>query len=160
MSPAAASAFPIRVIGQVYEQLDRVPYAVLAIPLRVAVATVFWNSGMAKLADWNATISLFVDEYRVPLLPPDVAANLALAIELITPALLILGLLTRPAALVLLGMTAVIEIFVYPQAWPTHVQWVAMLLVLLCCGAGTFSLDFILARFLPTAYVVQPMTRI
>jgi putative oxidoreductase len=164
MRPAAAPMYPIRAsigaIERAYERLDRVPFAVLAVPLRVAVATVFWNSGMAKLADWNATISLFVDEYRVPLLPPDVAANLALAIELTAPVLLILGLFTRPAALVLLSMTAVIEVFVYPQAWPTHIQWAAMLLVLLCRGAGTFSLDFILARFLPRAYVAQPMTGI
>src|SRR6516225_2653516 len=86
-----------------YQQLDRVPYALLAIPLRLAVATVFWNSAL----------SLFEDEYKVPLLPPELAANLALAIEVTTPVLLVLGLLTRAAALVLLGMTAVIEIFVY-----------------------------------------------
>jgi putative oxidoreductase len=60
---------------------------------------------------------------------------------LTTPVLLILGLATRPVAFVLLGMTTVIEIFVYPQAWPTHIQWVAMLLVLLCRGAGTWSVD-------------------
>ncbi|HEX8738547.1 MAG TPA: DoxX family protein, partial [Casimicrobiaceae bacterium] len=68
-------------------------------------------------------------------------AYMSVSIELATPVLLVLGLLTRPAALVLLGMTSVIEIFVYPQAWPTHIQWAAMLLVLLCRGAGTFSLD-------------------
>lgn len=134
-------------IGRVYRWLDQVPYALLAIPLRLAVATVFWNSGMTKLADWNATLSLFVDEYKVPLLPPDLAANLALSIEVTTPVLLFLGLLTRPAALVLLGMTAVIEVFVYPQAWPTHIQWAAMLLVLLCRGAGAISLDTLIARF-------------
>jgi putative oxidoreductase len=71
------------------------------------------------------------------------AANLALSVELTTPVLLVLGLLTRAAALVLLGMTTVIEIFVYPQAWPTHIQWAAMLLVLLCRGAGTLSLDHV-----------------
>ena len=88
-------------------------------------------------------IELFTDEYKVPLLPPEFAANLALSIELTTPVLLVLGLLTRAAALVLLGMTTVIEIFVYPQAWPTHIQWAAMLLVLLCRGAGKLSLDCI-----------------
>jgi putative oxidoreductase len=129
-----------------YRWLDCVPYAVLAIPLRVAVATVFWNSAMTKLADWNATLFLFTDEYKVPLLPPELAANLVLAIELTTPVLLVLGLFTRAAALVLLGMTAVIEIFVYPQAWPTHIQWAAMLLVLLCRGAGTLSLDHLVQR--------------
>ncbi|HTW39065.1 MAG TPA: DoxX family protein [Steroidobacteraceae bacterium] len=126
--------------------LDRVPYSVLALPLRLAVATVFWNSGTEKLADWNATLQLFHDEYKVPLLPPDFAAHLAASIELSTPVLLVLGFLTRPAALVLLGMTTVIEVFVYPQAWPTHIQWAAMLLVLLCRGAGTLSIDHWLRR--------------
>jgi len=121
--------------------LNRVPYALLALPLRLALATVFWNSAMAKLANWDTTISLFTDEYRVPLLPPEFAAHMALTIELTTPVLLVLGLFTRFAALVLLGMTLVIEIFVYPQAWPTHVQWAAMLLVLLCRGAGAASID-------------------
>ena len=136
----------IDVVDWLFGQFDRVPYAVLAIPLRFAVATVFWNSGMTKLADWSATLSLFTDEYQVPLLPPELAANFALAIEVTTPVLLVLGLLTRAAALVLLGMTAVIEIFVYPQAWPTHIQWAAMLLVLLCRGAGSFSLDALMQR--------------
>ena len=133
-------------VERLLRKFDRVPYTLLALPLRLAVAAVFWNSGMAKLADWNATLSLFTDEYQVPLLPPELAANLALAIEVTTPVLLVLGLLTRAAALVLIGMTAVIEIFVYPQAWPTHIQWAAMLLVLLCRGAGAFSLDYLLDR--------------
>jgi len=66
---------------------------------------------------------------------------MAVSIELTTPVLLVLGLATRPAALVLLGMTAVIEVFVYPLAWPTHIQWAAMLFILLCRGAGKLSLD-------------------
>jgi putative oxidoreductase len=131
-----------RVIGL----LDSVPYTLLALPLRVGVATVFWNSAMAKLANWDTTIELFTEEYKVPLLPPEFAANLALSIELTAPVLLVLGLLTRVSALVLLGMTTVIEIFVYPQAWPTHIQWAAMLLVLLCRGAGKLSLDHVVWR--------------
>jgi putative oxidoreductase len=123
--------------------LDRVPYALLALPLRIGAATVFWNSAMTKLANWDTTVELFTEEYKVPLLPPELAANMALGIELTTPVLLVLGLLTRAAALVLLGMTTVIEVFVYPHAWPTHMQWAAMLLVLLCRGAGKFSLDHI-----------------
>lgn len=133
-------------MGRTLSWLDRVPYAVLALPLRVAVATVFWNSAMAKLANWDTTISLFTDDYKVPLLPPVLAAYMALTIELTTPVLLILGLFTRFAALILLGMTALIEIFVYPQAWPTHIQWAAMLFVLLCRGAGLVSLDHMLWR--------------
>lgn len=121
--------------------LERVPYSLLALPLRFAVATVFWNSAMTKLANWDTAVALFTDEYHVPLLPPELAAYMAVSIELTTPVLLVLGLLTRPAALVLLGMTTVIEVFVYPQAWPTHIQWAAMLLVLLCRGPGGLSLD-------------------
>ena len=127
-------------------RLDAVPYGVLALPLRFAVATVFWNSAMTKLANWDTALSLFADEYQLPLIPPEIAAYVAVSIELSTPVLLVAGLMTRFAALVLLGMTAVIEIFVYPQAWPTHIQWAAMLLVLICRGAGALSLDHLLRR--------------
>jgi putative oxidoreductase len=130
----------------VVQLLERVPYWLLAIPLRLAVATVFWNSAMTKLANWDAALQLFRDEYKLPVLPPEVAAHVALSIELSMPVLLVLGLGTRPAAFVLLAMTAVIEIFVYPQAWPTHIQWVAMLLVLLCLGAGALSLDYLIRQ--------------
>jgi putative oxidoreductase len=126
--------------------LECVPYWLLAIPLRLAVATVFWNSAMTKLANWDAALELFRDEYRLPVLPPDVAAHVTISIELSMPVLLVLGLGVRPAALVLLGMTSVIEIFVYPQAWPTHIQWAAMLLVLLCRGAGALSLDHLIRQ--------------
>jgi putative oxidoreductase len=128
--------------------LDRVPYALLALPLRLGAAAVFWNSAMAKLANWDTTVDLFTEEYKVPLLPPELAANLALSIELTTPVLLVLGLFTRAAALVLLGMTTVIEIFVYPLAWPTHIQWAAMLLMLLCRGAGPLSLDHVVWQWI------------
>ena len=133
-------------IGRVIRWLDSVPYSVLAIPLRFAVATVFWNSAVTKLANWETAISLFTEEYKVPLLPPELAAYMAATIELTTPVLLVLGLATRPAALVLLGMTTVIEVFVYPQAWPTHIQWAAMLLVLLFRGPGKLSLDHLIRQ--------------
>ncbi len=133
-------------MGRTLRWLNQVPYAVLALPLRFAVATVFWNSAMTKLANWETTIALFTDDYKVPLLPPELAAPVALTIELTAPVLLVLGLFTRSVALVLLGMTAVIEIFVYPQAWPTHIQWAAMLLVLLTRGAGAVSIDHWLWR--------------
>ncbi|HEY3046036.1 MAG TPA: DoxX family protein [Polaromonas sp.] len=131
-------------MARLVQWLDRVPYTLLAIPLRIAVATVFWNSAMSKLANWATAMELFREEYKVPLLPPEVAAYMAVSIELTAPVLLVLGLATRPVALILLGMTSVIEIFVYPQAWPTHIQWAAMLLVLLCRGAGAWSLDHLL----------------
>jgi putative oxidoreductase len=141
-SPAGTRGLTL--IGRAVDMLERVPYSLLAIPLRLAVATVFWNSGTTKLANWDATLQLFEDEYKVPLLPPDLAAHIGASIELTTPVLLVLGLLTRPAALLLLGMTTVIEVFVYPQAWPTHIQWAAMLLVLLCRGPGALSIDHVL----------------
>lgn len=133
-------------VTQVVAWLECVPYALLALPLRLAVATIFWNSAMTKLSNWGTALTLFADEYKVPLLPPDVAAYLTVSIELTTPALLVLGLLTRPVALLLLGMVAVIEIFVYPLAWPTHIQWAAMLLILLTRGAGKWSLDHLVWR--------------
>jgi putative oxidoreductase len=150
MSDIATSTSPhgsaCTIMARGLRWLNRVPYAVLALPLRFAVATVFWNSAMTKLTNWETTVSLFTDDYEVPLLPPELAAHMALTIELTAPVLLVLGLFTRFAALVLLGMTAVIEIFVYPQAWPTHLQWAAMLLVLLARGAGTMSIDHWLWR--------------
>src|SRR5712664_4328737 len=139
-------------IGRVLRWLDGVPYTVLAIPLRLAVATVFWNSAMTKLANWNTAVELFAEEYKVPLLPPELAAYMAVSIELTAPVLLVLGLATRPAALVLLGMTTVIEVFDYPQAWPTHIQWAAMLLVLLCRGPGKLSLDHWIRRQFQAKY--------
>lgn len=132
--------------------LEAVPYSVLAIPLRFGVAWIFWSSAQVKLINWQRTIEFFTEEYRVPILPPELAANMALAIEIACPILLVLGLLTRFAVLVLLGMTAVIQIFVYPEAWPTHLQWTAMMLVLLCRGAGRLSADHFLWRWLSPRY--------
>lgn len=134
------------ILIRIRNALQSVSYDWLAIPLRLAVANVFWSSGMVKLADWNAALALFRDEYRLPVLPPEIAAHMAVSIELSTPFLLLFGFFTRGAALVLLGMTTVIEAFVYPQAWPTHIQWAAMLLVLLCRGAGKFSVDELIWR--------------
>lgn len=130
-------------IGKVLRWLDNVPYALLAVPIRFAVATVFWRSGQGKLANWDTTLYLFTDEYKVPLLPPEIAAQIATTIELSAPALLVFGLASRAASAVLLGMTAVIQIFVYPMAWPTHIQWVAMLLIILFRGPGMLSLDHV-----------------
>ena len=131
-------------VEQAIRWLNDFPYWVLAIPLRIAVATVFWNSAMSKLENWDTALALFADEYKLPLLSPDLAAYSATAIELTAPVLLVLGLATRPTALVLLGMTTIIEVFVYPLAWPTHIQWAAMLLVLLCRGPGNFSIDHLI----------------
>jgi putative oxidoreductase len=128
-------------------RLASVPDSLLALPLRLGVAMIFWSSAQVKLDDWDAAVALFRDEYQLPLLDPGLAARMAVSVELSMPVLLVLGLGTRMAALVLLGMTAVIEIFVYPQAWPTHLQWTAMLLVLICRGAGFLSIDHLVRRW-------------
>lgn len=151
-SPTPAQSTSREVARRILHWLDGIPYTLLALPLRLAAALVFWNSAMTKLPNWDTTVALFADEYQVPLLPPEVAAYMATAIELTMPVLLVIGLLTRPAALVLLGMTLVIEVFVYPAAWPTHLQWAAMLLVLVARGPGKISVDwFFRRRLLGTA---------
>jgi putative oxidoreductase len=87
---------------------------------------------------------LFRTEYRLPLVPPEIAAPLAAYAEHLFPVLLVLGLATRLSALALLGMTLVIQVFVYPDAWPTHLSWAALLLYLAGRGAGSLSLDRLL----------------
>ncbi len=117
----------------------------LALVARVAIAAIFFLSGRTKVSGWltikDSTYVLFQEEYRLPLVPPDLAAHMAAYAEHLFPLLLVLGLFTRGAALALLGMTAVIEIFVYPDAWPTHLSWAGLLLLLVARGGGTWSLD-------------------
>jgi putative oxidoreductase len=112
---------------------------------RLAIASVFFLSGRTKvegvLTITPSTYALFADEYRVPLLPTDVAAHLATYAEHLFPILLVVGLFTRFSAAALLGMTLVIQTFVYPDAWPTHLTWAALLIVLIARGGGRISLD-------------------
>ena len=112
---------------------------------RVAIAAIFFLSGRTKVQGLftikESTYELFRSEYALPLVPPELAAQMAATAEHVFPLLLVLGLCTRGAALGLLGMTAVIEIFVYPDAWPTHLSWAALLLPLVAKGGGDWSLD-------------------
>lgn len=142
-----ATAPAIVLFARALRALDSIPYWLLALPLRVAVAEVFWSSALTHVASWQTTLYQFANDYNVPLLPPTLAAYLAVAIEFAAPPLLVLGLVTRMASLVLLGMIAVIEVFVYPQAWPTHLQWAAMLFVLVARGPGSVSLDALVRRY-------------
>jgi putative oxidoreductase len=126
-----------------------IPYGVLALITRLSIAAVFWQSGQTKVDGFHVTdsaIELFRSEYKLPLLDPVIGAHLAAFAEHFFPVLLVLGLATRFSALALLGMTLVIEIFVYPDAWPTHGTWAACFLLLMTCGAGPVSLDYLLAR--------------
>jgi putative oxidoreductase len=120
-------------------------HELLALAARFGIAGVFWLSGRTKVEGWltvsDNAMALFADEYKVPLLPPGIAAHLATYAEHLFPILLVLGLFTRASALALLAMTAVIQIFVYPDAWPTHLVWATALLYLVGRGAGRWSLD-------------------
>jgi putative oxidoreductase len=117
----------------------------IALAARFGIAGVFWLSGRTKvegtLTVSDNAIALFADEYKLPLLSPEIAAHLATYAEHLFPVLLALGLLTRASASALLAMTAVIQVFVYPDAWPTHLVWATALLYLVGRGAGRVSLD-------------------
>jgi putative oxidoreductase len=122
-----------------------VPDDVLALACRVAMAATFFLSGRTKVSGLltvtDGAVELFRSEYKLPLVPPEIAAHAAAYAEHLFPLLLVLGLFTRCSALALLGMTLVIEVFVYPDAWPTHLTWAAALLFLIGRGPGRFSLD-------------------
>ncbi|ATE65560.1 DoxX family protein [Rhizorhabdus dicambivorans] len=126
------------------------PDALLLLVARVGVASIFFLSGRTKvdglLTITDTTYELFRTEYALPFAPPEIAAHAATYSEHFFPILLVLGLATRPAALALLGMTTVIEICVYPDAWPTHLSWAGLLLPLIAKGGGAWSLDRLIRR--------------
>jgi putative oxidoreductase len=124
--------------------LERVPVALPELILRLGVSLLFYRSFRVKIADWNTTLLLFENEYNVPLLPPEAAAVLAAGVEIVGPIMLVLGLGTRVAAAAMLGMTLVIQIFVYPQSYPDHLLWAGPLLYLLLRGPGKWSVDAML----------------
>jgi len=122
-----------------------VSHPLLALGARLSMAGVFLMSGRTKVDGWltvsDTAVSLFEDEYKLPLLPPELAAQLAAYAEHLFPLLLVLGLATRLSATALLAMTLVIQIFVYPAAWATHLGWATLLLYLVGRGPGALSLD-------------------
>lgn len=129
-------------------RFDLIPQDAVALALRIFPAMVFWQSGRTKVEGLftikDSTWFLFKEEYALPVIPSDLAAVLATTAEHVLPVLLILGLCTRFSALGLLIMTAVIQIFVYPDAWVTHGLWGAALLALIARGPGRLSLDSVL----------------
>ena len=128
--------------------LDRIPGSLLLLVARVGIAAVFFLSGRTKVEGLlhitPGTYELFRTEYALPLLSPELAAHLATYSEHLFPVLLVLGLFTRVGALALLGMTLAIQTFVYPDAWPTHLSWAGLLLLLTARGGGDWSLDRVL----------------
>ena len=144
--------------------LERIPHGLIALLARAGIGTTFWLSGQSKIegfvldpiglhADFGmprvseGALELFRSEYALPLVPPELAAPLAAFAEHLLPLMLVLGIGSRFAALGLLVMTAVIQCFVYPDAWPTHALWSACLFYVLARGPGAISVDHLLGRW-------------
>jgi putative oxidoreductase len=136
--------------GIVRRVLMRIPDALLLFVARIGIATIFFLSGRTKVEGiftiTDSAYELFRTEYALPIIPPELAATLATLAEHLFPALLLLGFATRLSALALLGMTLVIQIFVYPDAWPTHLSWTAILLPSIARGGGAWSIDALLRQ--------------
>lgn len=150
-------------VAQINGYLARIPHCVIALVARFSIAAVFWNSGQTKVEGLaidivqgefslglprmsDTAVALFRDEYKLPLLSPEMAAPMAAIAEHVFPALILVGLATRLSSLALLGMTLVIQVFVYPGAYATHGTWAAVLLYLMARGAGALSMDNWLAK--------------
>ncbi|WP_202331720.1 DoxX family protein [Mesorhizobium sp. L-8-3] len=126
---------------------DRLPLSLVQLAGRIAVAHVFWQSAQTKIASWPVTLQLFALEYNLPLIDPAIAAPLATLAEITGAVLLFLGLFSRVGALMLLGVVAVIQIFVFPGHWAEHLMWSSVLLLVLARGAGALSLDHLAASY-------------
>lgn len=143
-APATRAGGLSGLIAETIALMDRTPWSVAALALRIFPAAVFWQSGRTKVDGFalaDSTFFLFEHEYALPLIDHRLAAYLATAAEHVFPALLVIGLATRFSALALLVMTATIQIFVYPGAWVTHGLWAACFLALIAKGPGTMSVD-------------------
>lgn len=154
---------PTCLIKRAIALLEKTPYSLIAFLARFSIAAVFWKSGQTKVEGFvvdliggtfqlgeprlaASTLPLFRSEYHVPLLSPEVAAHLAAFAEHFFPVLILVGFATRFSALALIGMTLVIQLFVYPDAYPTHGTWLAVLLLLAAKGPGRLSIDHLIAR--------------
>lgn len=148
--PLQAPAFSMASLRQsATSALARIlPPSLLLLVQRFGIAAIFFQSARTKVEGWftisDGTYELFRSEYALPLIKPEIAAVMATVSEHLFSVLLVLGLCTRLSAMALLGMTLVIEIFVYPDAWPTHLSWAGLLLPLIAMGGGRLSLDRLL----------------
>jgi putative oxidoreductase len=150
-------------VRRVIQLFEKIPYSLIAFIARFSIAAVFWKSGQTKVEGFAvdliggtfelgeprlaaSTLPLFRSEYHVPLLSPEVAAHMAAFAEHFFPVLILIGFATRFSALALIGMTLVIQLFVYPDAYPTHGTWIAVLLLLVAKGPGRLSIDQLIAR--------------
>jgi putative oxidoreductase len=154
---------PVAALLRSIDLFERVPDTLIALLGRFSIAAVFWKSGQTKVEGFaidivsgeftlgmprlsDSVVGLFRDEFRLPIIPPEIAAPMAAFAEHLFPILILIGLATRFSALALLVMTATIQIFVYPDAYPTHGVWAAVLLYLVARGPGALSVDHFIAR--------------
>lgn len=161
-SPTMPSG-PAAWLGTATGALQQIPHSIIVLLARLGIGATFWLSGQTKIEGLvidpiglnfqfgiphvsDTAIELFRSEYALPLLPPEFAATLAATAEHVFPFLLVIGLASRLSALALLGMTLVIQFFVYPEAWPTHSLWAAILLYIAARGPGVFSIDHLISR--------------
>lgn len=152
-----------RPISAAIALMEKIPYSLIALIARLSIAAVFWSSGQTKIQGlvinilngefmlgWprlsDSAVALFRDEYKLPFISPEFAAPLAATAEHVLPLLLLFGLATRFSAFGLLCMTLVIQTLVYPDAYPTHGTWAAVLLLLMARGPGVWSIDHLIKR--------------
>jgi putative oxidoreductase len=150
-------------LEQTIDLFGAIPDSLIALLGRFSIAAIFWKSGQTKIQGFaidivsgeytlglprlsDSAIDLFRSEYRLPLIPPEIAAPVAAFAEHLFPLLILIGLATRFSAGALLVMTLTIQLFVYPDAWPTHGVWAAVLIFLMAKGPGVFSLDHLISR--------------
>jgi putative oxidoreductase len=143
--------------------MQQIPESLIALLGRFSVSAIFWLSAQTKVEGFalnlitgdihlgiphlsGSAVALFAQEYRLPLIAPELAAVAAAICEHVLSMLLLIGLGSRFAALALLGMTATIQVFVYPDAYPTHGVWATVLLFIIVRGPGVVSIDHFLAR--------------
>ena len=139
----------MNLIDRAISLLNRIPQSAISLLARVTIGLVFFKSGLTKLDGFglsDSAIFLFQEEYKLPLLNPWLAAHLAAFAELTMPILLFAGFAARFAAAALLGMTLVIEVFVYPEAYVLHGLWAVALLTIMAHGAGVVSIDHLIRR--------------
>lgn len=163
MNAQANTSIIVKLVQKLIAMMEKFPHSLIALVARFSIAAVFWKSGQTKIEGiaidlvsgefhlgWphlsDSAIDLFKTEYRLPFLAPELAAPMAAFAEHLFPILLLFGLATRFSALALFGMTLTIQLFVYPDAYPTHGTWAAVLLFLIAKGPGKISIDHWLQR--------------
>lgn len=135
-----------RAFVEAREVAGRLPFSLLQLAMRIAIGFVFFNAGLLKLRSFEFAVKLFAEQYRLPLVPPELAARLAMSVELAASIFLFVGLGTRLATLPLLAMTLVIVTLVYPASWAESLLWASILLTLLTRGPGVLSLDYLIEQ--------------